>query len=71
MTDQPPLVIGRITSAPAGGTVDVVIPSFDGGEQKFDGCPFLPGAIDPAIDDECVVGFIGPHTTWVLSWRTA
>jgi hypothetical protein len=70
MTDgRPPLVRGRILNAPVGGRVDVAIPSFDS-EQRFDSCPFLPGAIDPAPGDDCLVAFDELHTAWVLSWHT-
>jgi hypothetical protein len=67
--DRPPLVRGRIDSAPAGGLVDVVIPSFDG-EQRFTGCPYTPhGTTDPAPGDDCLVGFDDLHTAWVVLWR--
>jgi hypothetical protein len=71
MTERPPLVRGRIASAPAGGLVDVVIPSFDGGEQRFTGCPYEPhGTTDPEPGAECLVGFDDLHSAWVVLWRS-
>jgi hypothetical protein len=63
------LVRGRIAGTPASGRVDVVIPSFDGGEQRFDALPFTPGATDPAPGNDCLVAFDQLDTAWLISWH--